>query len=177
MLCLFLLPGSKTATADHDSRLIAWLKRVYRPMLEVTRAETREIAVLAQLPFVDDPMNHDLSLTRNRLRLMVFPRLREINPQFVEAVSRLARVARSESELLDSLAAPHVGPVIPISVLLTLPTPVAERVMSHALEAYGIGATADRIARMWQVATGESDRQDLAEGRRVSRDGALLSIE
>jgi len=150
---------------------------VYRPMLDVTRNETREIAVLAQLPFVDDPMNHDMSITRNRVRLVVLPHLREINPQVVEAVHRLARVARSETEFLDDLAAPHVGSVIPISALLTLPTPIAERVLHQALEAHGIGATADRIARMWRVAMGESDRQDLAEGRRVTRDGALLAIE
>jgi tRNA(Ile)-lysidine synthase len=150
---------------------------VYRPMLDLTRDETREIATLAQLPFVDDPMNHDLSLTRNRVRLEILPRLREINPQVIESLDRLSRVARAETELLDEMAAPHLGPVIPISVLMTLPTPVAERVMHHALEAHGVGATADRIARMWQVATGKSDRQDLAEGRRVIRDGALLTIE
>ena len=150
---------------------------VYRPMLDLTRDETREIAMLAQLPFVDDPMNQDLSLTRNRVRLEILPRLREINPQVVESLDRLSRVARAETELLDEMAAPHLGLVIPISVLMTLPTPVAERVMHHALEAHGVGATADRIARMWQVATGKSDRQDLAEGRRVIRDGALLTIE
>ena len=150
---------------------------VYRPMLNVTRDETREIATLAQLPFVDDPMNQDLSLTRNRVRLEILPRLRELNPQVVESFDRLSRVARAETELLDEMAAPHLSSVIPISVLMTLPIPVAERVMHHALEASGVGATADRIARMWQVATGKSDRQDLAEGRRVIRDGALLTIE
>jgi Cu/Ag efflux pump CusA len=34
VLCLFLLPRSRTATAGHDSRLIAWLRGVYRPLLE-----------------------------------------------------------------------------------------------------------------------------------------------
>jgi tRNA(Ile)-lysidine synthase len=150
---------------------------VYRPMLRVTRSETREIAVLAQLPFVDDPMNQDLSLTRNRVRQVVLPRLREINPQVVEAVDRLARSARADVGLLDDMAASHFRPVIPISVVMTLPKPIAERILVEALEAHGIGATADRIARMWRVATGESDRQDLAEGRTVTRDGALLSIE
>lgn len=150
---------------------------VYRPILHVTRDETREIAMLAQLPFVDDPMNQDMSLTRNRVRLEILPRMREINPQVAESMDRLSRMARAETELLDEVAAPHLGSVLPISVLMTLPMPIAERVMHHALEAHGVGATADRIARMWQVAKGESDRQDLAEGRRVVRDGALLAIE
>ncbi len=150
---------------------------VYRPMLDVTSDETREIAMLAQLPFVDDPMNQDLSLTRNRVRLEILPRMREINPQVAESMDRLSRLARAETEFLDEVAAPHLGSVLPISVLMTLPVPIAERIMHHALEAHGVGATADRIARMWKVAKGESDRQDLAEGLRVIRDGALLAIE
>ncbi|HEU4895512.1 MAG TPA: tRNA lysidine(34) synthetase TilS [Acidimicrobiia bacterium] len=150
---------------------------VHRPMLEVTRDETREIAALAGLPFVDDPMKRDMALTRNRVRLVVLPRMREINPQVVDAVARLTGMARGETEFLDELAAPHVASVIPVSVLLTLPVPIAERVMHQALEAHGVGVTADRIERMWQVARGESDRQELAGGRHVTRDGALLAIE
>lgn len=41
VLCLYLLPGSKSVRQDHDSRLIAWLKARYRPMLEVALNHTR----------------------------------------------------------------------------------------------------------------------------------------
>ena len=41
VLCLLALPGSKTATSDHDSRLISWLKRRYRPLLEAALAHWR----------------------------------------------------------------------------------------------------------------------------------------
>lgn len=34
VLCLFLLPGSKAARQDHDTALIGWLKRRYRPLLQ-----------------------------------------------------------------------------------------------------------------------------------------------
>jgi CzcA family heavy metal efflux pump len=44
VLCLLVLPGSQTAVADHDSRLIAWLKRGYRPMLEAALAHWRLVA-------------------------------------------------------------------------------------------------------------------------------------
>ncbi|MFP4074338.1 MAG: tRNA lysidine(34) synthetase TilS, partial [Actinomycetota bacterium] len=63
---------------------------IYRPMLAVTRSETREIATLAGLPFVDDPMNEDLSLTRNRIRLELLPVMRELNPQVEAALARTA---------------------------------------------------------------------------------------
>ncbi len=44
VLCLLALPGSKTATADHDSKLIAGLKRFYRPALEAALAHWRLMA-------------------------------------------------------------------------------------------------------------------------------------
>jgi tRNA(Ile)-lysidine synthase len=36
-----------------------------RPLLGVSRSDLRELAVLARLPFVDDPSNVDVSFTRN----------------------------------------------------------------------------------------------------------------
>jgi CzcA family heavy metal efflux pump len=41
VLCLYLLPGSKAVRQDHDTRLIAWLKRRYRPLLEASLNHTR----------------------------------------------------------------------------------------------------------------------------------------
>lgn len=41
VLCLYLLPNSKTVRQDHDSRLIAWLKAHYRPVLEQALNHTR----------------------------------------------------------------------------------------------------------------------------------------
>lgn len=150
---------------------------VYRPMLEVTRAVTREIATLAGLPFVDDPMNQDLSLTRNRVRLHLLPIMRELNPRVDSALSRTAAALERDRAYLDEQAARHLGEPVSVSALSTLPRAVADRVLHAALEQSGITPTSDRIGRMWSVARGESDRQDLAGGRVVLRRGALLVIE
>ncbi|HWL48369.1 MAG TPA: tRNA lysidine(34) synthetase TilS, partial [Acidimicrobiia bacterium] len=48
---------------------------VARPMLALTRSDTRELAGLAGLPFYDDPSNLDRGLRRNALRLEVIPDL------------------------------------------------------------------------------------------------------
>lgn len=40
-LCFYLLPSSKAVRKDHDSRLIAWLKTRYRPVLETSLNHTR----------------------------------------------------------------------------------------------------------------------------------------
>lgn len=150
---------------------------IHRPMLAITRSETREIATLAGLPFVDDPMNEDLSLTRNRVRTSILPLMRELNPQLDTALARTAATLARDARFLDDLASGHSDEAVPVSVVTTLPRVVADRVLHRMLESAGIGATADRIERMWSVAAGESDRQDLADGRLVTRRGALLAIE
>jgi tRNA(Ile)-lysidine synthase len=155
--------------------------RVHRPMLDVSRDETREIAVLAGLGFVDDPMNEDLALTRNRVRLRLLPLMRELNPQVDTALARASAALERDSDHLEAvasrLAADASDVAVPMSVIATIPRPLADRLLRRLLERNGIGPTADRIERMWSVATGASERQDLADGRSVIRHGALLVVE
>lgn len=151
---------------------------LHRPLLEVTRNETREIAALAGLPFVDDPMNLDASLTRNQVRLEILPLMRELNPRVDDAIARAAAIIERDTEYLD-----RVTPVssddnaVPISVIATLPRPLADRVLGSCLEGAGVAVTADRIERMWSVVGADSDREDLAGGLAVLRRGALLVVE
>lgn len=151
---------------------------IHRPMLEVTRSETREMATLAGLAFVDDPMNQDSSLTRTRVRLEVMPLLREINPRVEAALARTAATLGRDAEYLDRQT-PRFddSQAVPASVVLSLPRALADRVLHDVLERSGVDPTADRIERMRAVAQGQSDRQDLADGRVVVRRGAMLVIE
>jgi tRNA(Ile)-lysidine synthase len=64
-----------------------------RPLLELTRAQTRELAVALGLGFVDDPSNEDVRGLRVRLRKQVLPVLREHNPRVEQAFVQLARQA------------------------------------------------------------------------------------
>lgn len=150
---------------------------IHRPMLGLSRSETREIATLAGLAFVDDPMNLDMSLTRNRVRFRILPLMRELNPQLDAALARTAEMLHRDVTFLEGLASTRAGGALPVSVVVTLPRVLADRVLHQAMDAAGIGPTADRIGRMWSVASGESERQDLAEGLSVVRRGALLVIE
>lgn len=150
---------------------------IYRPMLEVTRSETRELASLAGLPFRDDPMNEDPDLTRNRVRKEILPLMRELNPGVDGAIARAAYALRRDSEYLEEQAAAISSRALPVSVVTTAPRALGDRLLRRALDESGIGATSDRIERMRSVASGETERQDLAGGLSVVRRGALLVIE
>lgn len=150
---------------------------VYRPLLEVSRAETREIATLAGLPFEDDPMNRDSALARNRLRLRVMPLLRELNPKVEAAIARTSELLGRDAEYLDEVVPGHSADGVPVSSVLTLPRPLADRLLARLLVDAGVGVTSDRLARAWSVARGQADRHELAGGKVVVRRGALLVVE
>jgi len=150
---------------------------VYRPILAVSRSETREIAALAGLEFRDDPSNLDLDLTRNHVRHVILPRMRELNPRLDEAMARTAAGLRIEAEFLDDLAAGATSDALDVSVVATIPGVVADRMLRRWLITHRVQVTADLMGRVWSVVRGQSDRQDLEGGRRVVRDRAVIRVE
>jgi tRNA(Ile)-lysidine synthetase, N-terminal domain/tRNA(Ile)-lysidine synthetase, C-terminal domain len=72
--------------------------RLVRPLLGVRRSAIRAYAELHKLCWVDDASNQDETVSRNRLRLRVWPAL---EAAFPDAVERLAATARETQEMLD----------------------------------------------------------------------------
>ncbi len=77
---------------------------VFRPLLDVTREDTSAFCEALGVTPREDESNSDVAFARNRIRHKVLPELREINPQVVEALSRLSQAARSDIELIESAA-------------------------------------------------------------------------
>ena len=116
--------------------------QIMRPLLDVTRSETRLVAEELGLPFADDPQNSDVGVRRNRIRNETIPTLaNRFNPRLVEALARLASSAAADDEVLESRAAkvPVIhrdgAVVVPAAVLATLPPAIAARVARRALRA------------------------------------------
>lgn len=95
------LPGI-AAMAEHDPwddpTPGGWL----RPLLDLTRAQTRELATRMGLPFVDDPTNLVREHPRVRVRLELLPLLEHVNPRAVEALARAADQARAAEDALQA---------------------------------------------------------------------------
>jgi len=160
-------------------------RNIYRPMLAVSRSETRETAALAGLPFADDPMNADLSLTRGFIRSRIIPVMSEVNPKLADSISRLAATAASDNSHLDREAARvgilQDGGVVAAAVgrLTALPEPVRDRVLarmlSHAIGPAGV--TAERVSAMWAVAEGRVGRRQIRSDLAARLQGPMLVIE
>ncbi len=78
--------------------------RVYRPFLELTRAELRSYLAERGQSWREDSSNLDLQYRRNYLRHELLPRIVEnVNPAAGAALARLAAVARDEEEWLGAM--------------------------------------------------------------------------
>ena len=157
---------------------------VARPILDATRGDVRELATLAVLPYVDDPSNLDLELTRNAIRLKVLPDLARFNPSVVDSLARTASLLREHLAFIE-LAVESIpaqvsreGAEIPIGHLIAVPRVVAgwaiRRVVSFLRSPYP--PTAGETERIWEVVTGEQPAAEIEGGIRVERRGSMLSL-
>lgn len=157
--------------------------QMYRPFLDVTRDETRELATLCGLPFVDDPTNADTSLRRNFVRLELIPRMEELNPNVVDSLARMAEHVRGDSEFLDQL---HPAPIaidggnarVATGTLLTLEPPLRARAIAALVGSFRASdaITAAELARVEEVLNGASAGAELEGGLTVVKRGAYLVV-
>lgn len=74
-----------------------------RPLLCVTRQQVEAYVGELGLPFVTDSTNLSDVYTRNRLRHQVIPQLKDLNPSFEAAVTRMCAALRQDETVLENL--------------------------------------------------------------------------
>jgi tRNA(Ile)-lysidine synthase len=174
-------------------RSIAGMRRAYdvfrRPLLDLTREQTREACRAQDVEWWDDPHNEDPRFTRVRVRTRVLPVLEaELGPGVARTLARTADQLRDDMELLDRLAdealARAVVAEVPggLSVQALGREPTALRRRALRLSALAAGSPAEELAHLHVLALDELvtawrgqqwvDLPGHLRGRR--RDGVLL---
>ncbi|MEH0841398.1 tRNA lysidine(34) synthetase TilS [Micromonospora sp. CPCC 205711] len=109
-----------------------------RPLLEITREQTRKACAALGLTPWEDPHNADPAYARARVRADVLPVLvRTLGPGVLDNLARTARLVAADTAALDDLAAAALaaagdaGPGLSITTLAALPEAVRTRVL-HA---------------------------------------------
>jgi tRNA(Ile)-lysidine synthase len=168
--------------------------RYLRPLLGISRAETRAACAAQNLEPWDDPQNADPGYARARVRHRLLPVLeRELGPGVTEALARSADLLRADADFLDYLArtaseriagggagaSPRgstaaAGPGLAIEELAALPAAIRSRVLRNAAIAAGCppGAlTAGHVAALDALVTGWHGQRgaDLPGGIRGQR--------
>lgn len=155
----------------------------YRPLLDATRAETREFATLCGLRFVDDPTNFDRSIRRNWVRLDLVPMLQQVNPSIVETLVRAGDGLLVEADYLDELV-PEAGQNessdirLPIGELMAVSDPIRWRILNRALGGLrsAPGLSSVEFGRVGAVIEGRATGAELEGGLRVERHGPFLTV-
>ena len=152
--------------------------RVVRPLLGLTRPETREIARSSELPFRDDPSNVDPRFGRVRIREQVLPVLRELNPAAEEHIAATWAELAEEAEAVEAIAAREleaagVGPgVLAVQAeMLAELHPALRRLALRRLAERAAGSdvalSRERAAEIWRLA-GETEGGEVQLGNGVS---------
>jgi tRNA(Ile)-lysidine synthase len=154
--------------------------RIARPILEVTRSETRELASLAGLPWMDDPGNAELDQLRNRIRLQLIPQLEaEFNPALrrhlsvaARAISEVNLVGPAPGEAFDG------GWRVPAGVLWAMGSEEAVRSLRSLVRRLrnGYGLDRSESERVWAVVCGAARAAELSGGLRAERAGPWFLI-
>ena len=159
--------------------------QLHHPMLRITRAEARELAGLAGLPFRDDPANDDETIVRNRVRKELLPAIERLTGRSPrDALIRLAAVAASEASELDRRAASipmqhRAGAIrIPRGALVAGGDVAASRAIRTAVVHAGNGYPPDRAAldRILDVLHGRTSAAEVEPGLRVVIEGPHLVV-
>jgi tRNA(Ile)-lysidine synthetase, N-terminal domain/tRNA(Ile)-lysidine synthetase, C-terminal domain len=78
--------------------------RIIRPLIECERSDVEEYCSRMGIEYVTDSTNFSDGYARNKIRLKILPLMREINPSALNAIGRLAGLAREDDDYLNAAA-------------------------------------------------------------------------
>ena len=79
-------------------------KNIIRPLLCVTRDEIEQYCKEKNLTPMIDKTNFETIYTRNKMRNIIIPNLKEINPNILNVVTRMSTILKDEDNVIDSIA-------------------------------------------------------------------------
>ncbi len=153
---------------------------VTRPLLAVTRDETRAWCAANGVAYVDDPSNDDPRYARARVRRGLVPALLDVHPGADRAVTRFAELLDDEGALIRSLVdaaqARCVTPAgLDIARLGDEEVPVRRLLVRRLLSDAGIAADAVWVREALELARRGTGGRDVEGGRITVWRGELVA--
>lgn len=152
-------------------------RRIARPLLFATKSRLQEFLRETGVSWREDPSNRDRGFLRNRVRLDVVPRILEENPNFPQAMGRLAALGRIERDFESHLAEGRLqeresGLFLDGRELAALHPALRLRLYKRALDRLGPGQTLlDNLLNLDAAATGAVVQFPGGKTAEVTREG------
>lgn len=77
---------------------------IIRPLICISRNEIEKYCEEKSLTTMIDKTNFETVYTRNKVRNLVIPMLKEINPDIIESLNRFSEIVRDEEEFIEEYA-------------------------------------------------------------------------
>ncbi len=138
--CLFNFLRGSGAAGLAGMRLVSMRDglTIIRPLLAVGRGEIDRYMAENAIRYREDGTNTSVAHTRNRIRHVVIPAIREaFGPSFREAVLRASEIFRMEDEWMESLV-PEMGERLSCRELRAMPDALRHRVVIRWLRKSGV---------------------------------------
>ncbi|MBO4897307.1 MAG: tRNA lysidine(34) synthetase TilS [Clostridia bacterium] len=161
---LHLLRGSGTA----GMRGIGFSRGdgVFRPLINIKRAEIEEYLISKSIKWVSDETNDTDVYTRNFIRHNILPQMKKVNPAIVDTLfkssSYFAEDDRCIQQIADGTEAvtqSESGVYIDKNALKSLPVSVAKRVIVSAIKKLNLSLTARDIEGVLRLAFSETGKK------------------
>lgn len=154
---------------------------IRRPLLHCTRAQVEEYCHRMGLSFVEDSSNFTLDYTRNRLRLEILPKLKELNPSFDRTLLHTAELLRQDEDFLSAeaeklYAAAKKGDGLSGEVLSSAHPAVLGRAALLFLKEHGLPQNRNTVESICQVSH-NGGKKELAFGVFLRRYRGILRLE
>lgn len=144
---------------------------LWRPLLQLNRAELEAYARAHELKWIEDPSNRSSKYRRNAIRKTVLPKLETIQPGATANLARSAELLAQAQHLLDRLAQ-HDGKKIhnlksntlsaqPLIALNASDSAAANNVLRYLLKAAGLAMPSQERLQAWWM--------DLTKARRDAK--------
>ncbi len=159
-------------------------RKIIRPLLGQSRHKIEVYLNSRSIPHVEDLSNWETVYTRNKLRHIVMPLLKEINPAFLDAVSRMSELLRYDEDFLSgqtddfisSCSIEETRSAAEIKKLMELHPALRGRAMRSLISSVGASADAKQTEDILELIFKESPSAgiDLKNGVRVHREYGLI---
>lgn len=113
---------------------------VIRPLLHLPKEEILSYCKDRSVPYFEDKSNSDLAYTRNRIRHVIFPELKKINPNVRQALCRTAETLQRQQQALSFRAEEFLSKnpeFLPVDQLRALPEGEQAEILRKFLEVQG----------------------------------------
>lgn len=170
--------------ALREERIIPWWKpnvgptrsfALVRPLLAESRPVIEDYLAAAELNPVLDLSNASTDFDRNWIRHQILPAVLARWPAAISSINHMANIARADLELLDQMANENVSASVPggrtlcTNTLVTLPAPIARRILLHWLATLGVeDVTSNVVDRCYELVRNGTESMEIECGRGIS---------